>query len=361
MNTRKTNSPLAQLLKNTPGLNILKAGDLVDGVFIEKAQKSAYFDLGPLGTGIVYGAEFANASDALKDLKPGAKVSAKVVDPENEAGFVELSLAEADREKSWEAIKDLKEKGEIIAVKIIGANSGGLITELSTLKAFIPVSQLAQDHYPRVDDGDKGKILDELRKLVGQELNVKIIDFKPRVGKLILSERETIQENTKELLNQYKVGDLVDGIISGVADFGAFMKFANTPQIEGLIHISELDHRLIENPKEIAKIGDAVKAKILEIKDGRVSLSLKALKPDPWAGVEEKYRAGEEISGTVTRFNPFGAFIALDPDIQGLIHVSEFGSVDEMKKQLELGKSYLFKIELVKAAEKRIILKLKKS
>src|SRR3989344_1045235 len=142
MNTRKTNSPLAQLLKNTPGLNILKAGDLVDGVFIEKAQKSAYFDLGPLGTGIVYGAEFANASDALKDLKPGAKVSAKVVDPENEAGFVELSLAEADREKSWEAIKDLKEKGEIIAVKIIGANSGGLITELSTLKAFIPVSQL---------------------------------------------------------------------------------------------------------------------------------------------------------------------------------------------------------------------------
>jgi len=358
--SKKLNSPLAQLLKGNPSVSILKAGDLVDGTFIEKAQKSAYFDLGPLGTGIVYGAEFANASDIIKDLTPGAKISAKVVDPENEGGYVELSLTEADLQKNWETVKDLKERGEILGVKIVGANSGGLLTEINTLKAFIPVSQLAQDHYPRVDDGDKGKILEELRKLVGQELKVKIIDFKPRVGKLILSERETIQENTKELLNQYKVGDLIDGIISGVADFGAFMKFANTPQIEGLIHISELDHRLIENPKEIVKIGDAVKAKILEIKDGRVSLSLKALKPDPWAGVEEKYRAGEEISGTVTRFNPFGAFIALDPDIQGLIHVSEFGSVDEMKKQLELGKSYSFKIELTKAADKRIILKMKK-
>lgn len=359
-NTRKTDSPLAQFLKSSGSLNILKPGDLAEGVLIEKVTKAAYFDLGPFGTGIVYGLEFMNASQILKSLNVGDKVAAKVIDSENEKGYVELSLTEAGVQKNWEAIKDLKEKGEIIPVKIVGANSGGLLTEVSGVKAFLPVSQLSQDHYPRVDDGERSKILEELRKLVGKELKVKIIDLKPKAVKLIVSEREILQENVKELLNRYKVGDVVDGIISGVADFGAFMKFANDPQIEGLIHISELDHLLIENPKEIVKINDAVKAKILEIKDGRVSLSLKALKPDPWAKVEEKYKAGQEIMGRVNRFNPFGAFIALDTEIQALIHVSEFGSVEEMKKQLEVGKSYLFKIELVKSAEKRIILKIKK-
>ncbi len=359
-NVRKTNSPLANILKTGSGLNILKAGDLIEGALLTKASKAAYFDLGAFGTGIVYGAEFSAASQAIKNLNAGDKISAKIIDPENENGYVELSLSEAGLQRKWEAIKDLMERGEIMTVKVIGANSGGLLADLNELKAFLPVSQLATDHYPRVDDGDRRKILEELRKLVGQELKVKIIDFKPRAGKLILSERETVQENTRELLGQYKAGDLVDGIISGVADFGAFMKFLNTPQIEGLIHISELDHRLIENPKEIVKIGDAVKAKILEIKDGRVSLSLKALKADPWEKVEEKYKASAEVAGTITRFNPFGAFVALDSDIQGLIHVSEFGSVEEMKKQLELGKAYTFKIELVKPQEKRIILKMRK-
>ncbi len=327
---------------------------------MEKSSKTAYFDLGPLGTGIVYGLEFSNASRILHGLKPGDKASVKVVDPENNSGYIELSLSDADAQKNWDAIKDLKERGEIIPVKIVGANSGGLLSEVSGLKAFIPVSQLSADHYPRVDDGDKGKILEELKKFVGEELKVKIIDFKPRANKLILSERETIQENTKELLAKYSVGGVVDGIISGVTDFGAFMKFADEPAIEGLIHISELDHRLIDNPKDIVKIGDAVKAKIIDIKEGRVSLSLKALKPDPWATVEERYKAGAEVSGKVTRFNPFGAFVALDADIQGLIHVSEFGSIDEMKARLEAGKSYQFKIDAVKGAEKRIILKLKK-
>ncbi len=362
MNTiKKTHSPLVNLIKGISSSVILKQGDLVEGILIEKAQKAAYFDLGPVGSGIVYGIEFSNANSILKGLNPGDTISGKVVDAENEEGYIELSLAEAGIQKTWEEIKELAEKGEIITVTISGANSGGLLTEISGLRAFLPVSQLSADHYPRVDDGDRGKILDELKKLIGTELKVKVIDLKPRAAKLIVSEREIVGENMKELLGQYKAGEVVDGIISGVADFGAFMKFANQPQIEGLIHISELDHRLIENPKEIVKIGDAIKAQILEIKEGRVFLSLKALKPDPWLRVPEKYKAGDEIMGKVTRFNPFGAFIALDPEIQGLIHVSEFGSIEEMKNQIELGGSYAFKIDLIKAAEKRIILKLKKS
>jgi len=152
----------------------------------------------------------------------------------------------------------------------------------------------------------------------------------------------------------------VDGIISGVANFGAFMRFADNPQIEGLIHISEIDYKLIENPKDVVKVDEPVKAKIVEIKDGRVSLSLKALKDDPWLKVEERYKAGDAVRGTIFRFNPFGAFVNLAGDIQGLIHVSEFGGVEEMKKALEAGKAYDFTIEMLKPQERRLILKLKK-
>ena len=361
LTSKKMQSSIAHLAKTDPSLlSVLKEGDLIEGKFIHKKSRSAYFDLGKYGTGIVYGVEFANASEVLKGLKAGDPINAKIIDPENEEGFIELSLSQASKQKAWQEVKNLEERGESFKVKIGAANSGGLLTEIGDIKAFLPVSQLASSHYPQVDDGDKSKIFEELKKLVGQELNVKIIDVNPRANKLIISEREVTSTNIKELLVKYQVGDIVDGIISGVADFGAFVRFADNPEIEGLIHISELGHRLIENPKEVVKVNDSVKAKILEIKDGRVSLSLKALQEDPWQKVEEKYKIETEVTGTVTKFNPFGAFVGLDKDIQGLIHISEFGGIEEMKSQLEIGKSYNFHITSVKPQEKRIILKLKK-
>jgi len=353
---------LTHLTKVDPSLfAVLKSGDIVDVKLLYRKSKSAYFDLGKYGTGIVYGAEFSNASEVLKALKVGDTVHAKVVDQENDEGLVELSLSQATKQKAWQEVKNLQEAGEIITVKIGGANSGGLVADVADMKAFLPVSQLASNHYPQVEDGDKGKILEELKKFVGQELKVKIIDVNPRTNKLIISEREITSANVKDLLAKYSVGDVVEGIISGVADFGAFVRFADNPDIEGLIHISELSHKLIENPKEIVKVNDAIKAKILEIKDGRVSLSFKALTLDPWQKADEKYKADTDVLGMVTKFNPFGAFIGLDSDIQGLIHISEFGSVEEMQKQLEIGKSYMFHIASVKPQEKRIILKLKKA
>ena len=202
--------------------------------------------------------------------------------------------------------------------------------------------------------------LEALKQFVGAEFQVKILDFNPRGKRLIVSERESVSENVKESLAKYAAGDVISGVISGIADFGAFVRFADHPEIEGLIHISELDHTLIENPKDIVKLHDEVKAKIIDIKDGKVTLSLKALKPDPWAMLETKYAVGQEVKGTVTRFNPFGAFVALG-DVQGLIHVSEFGSVEEMQKQLQIGASYTFKIDVLKPKEKRVILKLVKN
>lgn len=360
-NGKKNNSPITQLVKQEPNIFALpKIGDLADARLIVKTARAAYFDLGHFGTGIVYGAEYLNAKNILKGLNVGDVTPVKIVELENEDGYIELSLAEASQQKTWHEVQLLQEKDEPFKIKITTTNAGGLITEINSLKAFMPVSQLSNDHYPRVGEGNRAKIAEELKKFIGQELLVKIIDVNPRTNKVIVSERAATEQNVKELLSQYAVGQIIDGIISGVADFGAFIRFADNPEIEGLIHISELDHKIIDNPKEVVKVGDLIKAQIVEIKDGRVSLSLKALKADPWDKVEERYRAGETAHGTVIKFNPFGAFINLDAEIQGIIHVSEFGGVEEMKTKLEIGKSYDFLIDSVKPQEKRILLKLQK-
>lgn len=356
--TKKNISPLNQMIKDEPTLiSFLKEGDLVEVKFLKKTPRAAYFDLGKFGTGVIYGTELLNARGILKDLKQGGTVSAKIADLENDDGLTELSLAGAYHQKNWQQLKELKEKDEAISVKIIGANSGGLVANLSEVKAFLPVSQLSSEHYPRIEDNDKNKILAELRKFVGQELKVKILDVNPRTDKLIISERGAVEQSAKELLNQYKVGDVVDAIVSGIADFGIFIRFSDNPAIEGLIHIFEIEHRLIDSPKEIVKINDPLKAKIIEIKDGRVFLSLKALKVDPWDNIKETFKEGQEVSGTLYKFNPFGAYVGLEHEFQGMIHITEFGSLEEMKKQLEPDKEYKFIIESIKPEERRIILK----
>jgi small subunit ribosomal protein S1 len=360
-NGTKETSSFAQFLKSEPEIfSVLREGELVEATLMKKDSRAHYFDLGRGGTGIVYGAELMNAKNVLKGLNVGDKINAKVLSLGNDEGYIELSLSQADRQKTWGLIQDLKEKDEVLKVTVTGVNSGGLLAEIQGMKAFLPVSQLSNEHYPRVADGSKEKILEELKKFQGQELSVKIYDFNPRANKLILSEREITDQGVKELLSKYEVGQVIDGLVSGVANFGVFVRFVDNPSIEGLVHISELEHFLVEHPKEVVKVDEAVKAKIIDIKNGRVFLSLKALKPNPWDTIEEKYKAEQEVMGTVYKFNPFGAFINLEDKIQGLIHVSEFGSVDEMKRQLEVGKSYRFIIFSLKPQEKRLILKLKK-
>ena len=354
-------SLLANLLKKDQDLlRLPREGEVVDATLIAKGPRKAFFDLGQFGSGIVFGSEFINAKDTLKRLEKGDMVSAKIVIVDGEEGCIELSLAAAGKQKLWQVVRDLKESNDVIAVKILAANSGGLMATLNDLKAFLPVSQLSNEHYPRVPDNNKELILEELKKFVGTDMNVKIIDVNPRTNKLIISEREITDENVKTMLEKYKVDQIVEGIVSGVADFGVFVRFTENPGIEGLVHISELDHKLIDNPKDFVKVDDIVRVKIIDMKEGRVSLSIKALKPDPWENIENKYKVGDALIGTVKKFNPYGAFIDIDNEIQGLIHVSEFGGIDEMKRQLELHKDYMFVIDTLKPLEKRLFLKLKK-
>lgn len=361
--TQKPLSPFAQALKDElANASRLREGEVVQAVFLKKTPRAAYFSLGTFGTGIVFGVELQNSREPLKTIKPGDQIPAKVGTVEGYMGYVELSLSEAGKQKAWQEAKVYEENGEIATVKVVGVNQGGLLVDLSGLKGFLPISQLSAEHAPNIPDGDRQRTLDELKKFVGQELGVKVITVNPRNNKLIVSERDNAASsaNIKELLSRYEVGQTVPGVVSGIADFGIFVRFVDNPEIEGLVHISEIDHRIIDNPKEILKLGETVQVKIIDIKEGRVFLSLKALKADPWLAVHEKYKEGTDVRGKVYKFNPFGAIIDLDGGLQGLIHVSEFGGIDEMKKVLSVGESYSFMIGAIKQEEKRIILKAKK-
>lgn len=358
----QTDSNIAQILKTELSTaDWPKEGSVVEVTLMKKMPRKAYFDMGRFGTGIVFGVETTNAREILRNLNVGDKLHAKIVALDGEEGSIELSLSEAGKQKLWQQAKELAEAGEVVKAKIVGANAGGLMTTVSEeLKAFLPVSQLSLEHYPKVPDGDRTKIAEELKKFVGEELSVKIIDVNPRTNKIIVSEREVLSANVKEMLAAYTVGQVIDCTVSGAADFGIFVRFTDNPQIEGMIHISELDYKLIDNPKELVKINDQLKAQIVDIKEGRVFLSLKALKEDPWAKLGDKWKAGETVQGRVYKFNPFGAIVALEGDLQGVVHISEFGGADEMKKALTVGETYPFVIDSVKTEEKRIMLKVKK-
>jgi len=351
---------------NKNKLRPLRVDEIVQGKVIDSGKATVYLDLGAWGTGIIYGKEFYEAREKLKELKIGDKVFAKVIDLENEDGYIELSLTQAGKELAWDQLKENKQRDELIKVKVLGANKGVLLAKVYDIPAFLPVSQLSQINYPKIEGGDSQKILKALQKFIGKELEVKVFDFDQREEKLILSEKAKESEKLKDIIKNYKEGDVVEAEITGVVDFGAFVKIPLDPAItgkeidslEGLIHISELDWQIIEDPSEIVKVGQKVKAKIIDISNNKISLSLKALKKDPWENIEEKFKKGEVVEGKVTKFNPFGAFVQLAEKIQGLCHVSEFGSPKKMEESLEINKSYKFKILLIDPKEHRLTLKL---
>lgn len=347
-------------LENNNLLKPPKVGEIIEGQIIGKGKASLFLDLGGFKTGIIYGKEYQDSRGVLKNLKTGDSLFAKIIDLENEEGYVELSVSQAGRELAWETLKQKKERDEILKVKILGANKGGLLAEISGIPAFLPVSQLSPEHYPKVEGGDSLKILRELQKLIGKDLEVKIFDLSQREEKIILSERAKETEKIKEILKKYKVGDIVEGEITAILDFGAFIKFQKeeVEPLEGLIHISELDWQLIEDPSKVVKVGEKVKAKIIGVSDDKVSLSLKALKKDPWQDIEKKYKKGGVVKGKITKFNPFGAFVQLSPEIQGLVHISEFGTRTKMLDQLKMGEKYDFQILSIDPSEHRMSLKL---
>ncbi len=348
-------SPMGKLLAENP-IEIPELGDTLEGIVIEASSSLVLLDLGALGTGIVLGKESRDGMGASRKLKPGDTIAATIIDLENEDGYIELSIREASHEKSWDDLESKSDTEEVVKTKILDANKGGLMVELNGVKGFLPVSQLSSEHYPRVEDGNKNRILELLKAYVGQEFSVKIIDTNREDEKLIVSEKAAMSEKEREVISELKIDDIVEGEISGVVDFGAFIKFLpeskagskkDSDKLEGLVHISELAWQLINNPREVVKVGDKVKAKIIGIDDTRISLSIRALEKDPWGEAAGKYKVGETYKGKVDKINHFGAFVYLDDNIHGLAHISEFQETHPGKKMenaIKIGNSYSWKI-----------------
>lgn len=351
--TVEPSHPMAQLADRiaTPP----KAGDVVEGTIIELVRGRLYVDLPPFGAGIIYGREYLNAADVLRKANPGDTITAKVVDPAGLDGYIELSLKEARQAAIWGEAELAIVGQTAYTLTVEEANKGGLILSWQGIQGFLPASQLSKEHYPRVPEGDKDKIFAELKKLEGTALTVRIITADAKEGKLIFSERTGTEETEKgNLIDKYQVGDIVEGEVTGAVDFGLFVKLEQG--LEGLVHISELDWGLVEDPRALYKVGERVRVKVIEIKDGKVSLSIKALKENPWKTAAERYQKGQEVSGVIIKYNKHGALASIEEGVAGLVHISEFATPQDLRETLELGKVYPFTITLFEPKDQRMTL-----
>lgn len=327
---------------------------IVDGVVIAIAKNSVFVDLPPWGTGVIFGKEYINARDVIKKINIGDKITGKIIGTDNTEGYIEISLKEAKQALIWndaeEAIRDKK----IFELPVKEANRGGLMLTWQGIVGFLPASQLKTEHYPRISDGDKDKILEELRKLVGQKLSVAIIAVNAKEGKLIFSEKDPENSEKVKIIDKYNLGDELTGEVTGIVDFGIFVKIEEG--LEGLVHISEIDWGLVEDPHKFAKVGEKIKVKIIEIKEGKISLSIKALKENPWTEAAKKYKKEDTVTGVVIKFNKHGALASIEEGVAGLVHISEFGTEEKLHEKLELGKTYNFKISLFDPKEQKMTL-----
>lgn len=346
------------LLESGAEIRVLKPGDMVEGTMISVSKNEVYIDLSGYGVGVVRGRELYDDQATLNSLKPGDKITASVVETENREGNVELSLRVAGQERVWQKLRDFMESKEIVSTKILAANKGGLMIELNNVTGFLPVSQLSLEHYPRVEDGDKNKILSILNSYVGTNFSVQVITADMNEEKLIVSEKAVHEEEMHSKMSELKISDVITGNITGVVDFGVFVKFG---ELEGLVHISELAWQRIENPKDLFKVGDVVKAKIIAIEKGRVSLSIKQLQNDPWAEAVKKYQIGQVVKGTISKIMPFGVFVELDKDIQGLAHLIELSHepVKQAEDVVKIGQEAEFKVISIEPGEHRLGLSIK--
>jgi len=342
-----------ELLAST-NIKGLKTGEVVEGTVTSVRKHEVWVDLGANGVGVVMRREIGHG----QKIEQGDKVTTSVVDPEMDEGYALLSMRRAVKDRGWDELQQLFESKEIIEVTPYDANRGGLLVELEGIRGFLPVSQLAAGHYPRVSGADKDEILQKLNQLTGVPIRVRILDVSRKDNKLIFSEKEAVKDDMQVRFSELKVGDVVEGVITGVIDFGAFV---NVEGIEGLIHISEISWERVEDPRKYVKTGDTVKAKIISIDKDRLSLSLKQTIEDPWLDEVKAFKKGDTVEGKVTRITPFGAFVQLSPSVEALVHVSEMSDEEgiDPEKIFQLNETKRFKVLDIDTEGRKIALSLK--
>ncbi len=349
----KTSITMDDLLA-TSTVQQLKVGDVVEASILSVKKHEIWVDLGANGIGVVMRREIGYG----QALEVGQSITVSVVDPELDEGHVLLSMRRAVKDRGWDELQRLQESQEIIDITAYDANRGGLLVELEGIRGFLPVSQLAAGHYPRVSGADKDEILQKLNSLINKPIRVRVLDVSRKDNKLIFSEKEAVKDDIQENFSKLKVDDIVEGVITGVTDFGAFV---NANGIEGLIHISEISWEHVEDPRDYLKVGEQVKAKIIAIDKDRLSLSLKQMTEDPWIDQIKAFKTGKIVEGKITRITPFGAFVQLSPAIEALVHVSEMSDDEtaDPEKIFQLNEKKKFKVIDIDTDARKIALSLK--
>lgn len=338
-------------LMGTATEQTVTTGSTINGKILSVKKNEILIDMGPHGVGLVPRREIGFG----KKYNVGDEVVASVIDPELPNGQALLSLRKAAKERGWDEIQKVVEEGRTLTVTPYEANRGGLLIEFEGVRGFMPVSQLSTEHYPRTSDKDE--ILRRLRTMIGAELNAQIIDADQKGNKLIFSEKEAVKDGLADRLTNLKVGDIVEGTVTGVVDFGAFV---NVDGIEGLVHISEISWERVAQVSDKLKVGDKIKARIISIDKDRLSLSIKQTTPDPWLKEAEQFHVGDTVEGTITRITPFGAFVQISPAVEALVHISELGEGGNPEKVFTQNEKRQFVILEIDADSRKIRLGFKK-
>ncbi len=328
----------------------LKRGELRDGTIIDRRENGLVVDVGGKRDGFVPNSDIRDIDDM--EFEVDAEIPVLVTRVGSGNGNVQLSVSQALEQEDWLRAEKLMEAQEVYETQVTGSNRGGLTVDFGRIRGFIPMSQIIGFNRIR----NAGERRRRLRSMVDDEIMVKVIEVNRRRQRLILSQRAAAKEwraaRREDLLDELEAGQERSGRISQITDFGLFV---NLGGLDGLVHISELSWGRIENPGEIYRPGQRVRVKVLNVDKNRerIALSIKALKPDPWETVDVNYTPGDLVEGKVTQVVDFGAFIELEPGVEGLLHNSEFMDFAQ-REELEQGQSLLVKIIRIEPNRRRI-------
>jgi len=350
------------------GFQKLKYGTIVSGTIVRAESREILIDIGAKSEGVVDQKELEKMSaDAIKKLRVGETVLVFIVRAENREGNVVLSLARAQIEHDWRDAEELLKSGEILETQVAGFNKGGLIVRVGKVRGFVPATQLEGTYRKKIETPEAAESYElDLSAYVGKKVKLKVIELDRERNRLILSERAALRELRKEqkvrLLEDLKEGSVLNGTVTSVADFGAFVDLGG---VDGMIHLSELSWTKIAHPSDLLKVGDKIEVQVLGVDRDRerIALSLKRRQPEPWSTVEERYKVGQLVNGTITKLASFGAFARLEDNIEGLIHISELADrrIQHPKEVVKEGDTLQLRVIRIDPARRRLGLSLKRA
>jgi small subunit ribosomal protein S1 len=334
----------------------LKRGDVVEGVIVRIDPEEILVDIGLKSEGVLSTKELpATGYGSFEELAVGNEVLVYVIQPETPEGHAIVSLKRARMERQWRIAQEQADRGDLLEAEVIDFNKGGLIVNLDGIRGFVPISQIL--NLKREDTADSAETNAKLQAMVGRTLQLKIIEINRNRNRLILSERLAVQEwrtkRREELLNELQTGDIRKGIVSNLANFGAFVDLGGA---DGLVHISQLAWSRVNHPSEVLHVGQEVEVQVLSVdkEKKKIALSIKRAEVDPWTTVEKRYQIGQLVKGVVTKIAPFGAFARIEDGVEGLIHLSELLPGQDPKTALHEGQELTLRILRIESERRRL-------